>query len=276
MLNNSVLHIAISGESSLSLAFTTNKNTRYMLTPKRVSHAGIIGRTDPAAAFAARLIDTGNALKASGFAEGSEPGAGAPWPAVASVTDFINCGGKYLATMGDVVEEEGDVVGAVLGVSSSGDSLLRVLLGVSSSGVSFGCLVEDSFGVLEGVFPGGDSVEPFLIALEVFFVGDSSGASVVMSTGCAGAVAAFGADAVNADASTADADVADATDPANAADESIRGRGGGGFCTIAASDSFPMASRYSCEATRDGESEESATRHQTRQGTWRKRYNSSN
>lgn len=107
----------------------------------------MIGRTAPTAAFAARLMDTGNIFSDSGVVGGSDSGADAPWFAVAAATDFMNCGGVCFAAVGDDVEDEGVVVGAVLGVSSSGDSLLRVRLGVSSSGVSFGCWPGDFFAV---------------------------------------------------------------------------------------------------------------------------------
>lgn len=193
----------------------------------------MIGRTDPAAALAARLMDTGNNLKDSEVVGG-------------------------FATIGDVAEEEGDVVGAVLGVSSSGDSVLFILLGVSSSGVSFGCSTEDPLGFSEGLFSMGDSMEAFVRGLEAFFVGDSSGASVEMATGFAGAVVAFAADAVAADAVDAGAGTAGAGTAGaggRATGVSTRGRGAVAFCTIGTSDSFPMVSRYSCEARRDGESE---------------------
>ena len=145
----------------------------------------MIGRTAPTAAFAARLMDTGNIFSDSGVTGGSD--SGAPWFAVAAATDFINCGGVCFSAVGDDVEEEGVVVGAVLGVSSSGDSLLRVRLGVSSSGVSFGCWPGNFLAVLEEVFIRGDLMR----GLEAFFMGDSSGGgSVPTAARFVGAVAA--------------------------------------------------------------------------------------
>ena len=134
-------------------------------------------------------MDTGNAFSDSGVTGGSD--SGASWFAVAAATYFINCGGVCFAMVGDDVEEEGVVVGAVLGVSSSGDSLLRVRLGVSSSGVSFGCLPGASVRVSEEAFLRGDLMEASVRGLEAFFMGDSSGGdSVTMAARFVGAVAA--------------------------------------------------------------------------------------
>lgn len=160
----------------------------------------MIGRTAPAAALAARLMDTGNIFSDSGVTGGSDSGAEAFRFAVAALTDFINCGGVCFAVVGDDVEEDGVVVGAVLGVSSSGDSLLRVRLGVSSSGVSCRCLPGDSLGVSE-VFLSGDSTEVSMRGFEAFFVGDSSGGdSVATAARFVEAVAAAAATAAGAGA----------------------------------------------------------------------------
>lgn len=173
--------------------------TYFASTTERRFYTGMIGRTDPAAALAARLMDTGNIFSDSGVTGGSDSGAGAFWFAVAALTDFINCGGVCFAMVGDDVEEEGVVVGAVLGVSSSGDSLLRVRLGVSSSGVSCRCLpAGDSLGVSE-FFLSGDSTEVSMRGLEAFFVGDSSGGDSVATAARfveAAAAAAAGARAI--------------------------------------------------------------------------------